>query len=343
MLALLPPTTLALGLAAAAPRPVALYTSELCLQHDPGKKFGVRHPEQPARLGRLLEAARGPWAAEFGELLEIREPEADVTRAQLEAVHTEQHIQRVERLFEQTRRPPGVRCNLAGDTVVCPTSEPAVMRAAGLVCAAVDDAVAAPPPARRAFVMVRPPGHHAEASRGGGFCVFNNVVVGAAHAQRRHGVGRVAILDFDVHHGNGGEDLSFCDPTRMYVSSHEAGNYACPGVESRCDGLHGQVLSCPLPPASGSAAFRAAWRDVLLPAVEAFEPEMLFVSAGFDAHRADALSDINLEDDDYEWISREVARLGGGELPLISVLEGGYNVEQLPHSVHAHLSGLIHA
>jgi acetoin utilization deacetylase AcuC-like enzyme len=162
-----------------------------------------------------------------------------------------------------------------------------------------------------------------------------------AHAQEQYGVGRVAILDFDVHHGNGGENISYCDPTRMYVSSHEAGNYACPGVEYRCDGLHGQIISCPLPPRSGSDAFRSAWRDELLPAVEAFEPEAIFVSAGFDAHRVDRLSDINLEDDDYEWVTKAVARLGGGRLPLISVLEGGYNIEQLPHSVHAHLRGLI--
>ena len=328
------------------PSPVALYTSSLCLQHDTGQKLGKPHPEQPARLSRLLEALYSEWVPAYGELLQIREPEADVTEEQLLRVHEQRYLDRVRGAFTNSRRPPGVRVNLDPDTVICPTSQPAIERAAGLVVAAVDDIFsqsATDGALRRAFVMVRPPGHHAESSRAGGFCVYNNVLVGVAHAQAVHGIERVAILDFDVHHGNGGENISFCDPTRLYASSHEAGNYACPGTTYRCDGLHGQILTCPLPPGGGSDDFRRVWRDQLLPAVSAFEPDALFVSAGFDAHVDDPLASLCVGEDDFEWITRELAALRGGCLPIISVLEGGYNVDALVKSVHAHVHGLIHS
>jgi len=324
------------------PTKVALYTSALCLQHDPGQKAGIVHPEQPARLSHLLDAMHSEWVPAYGALLEVREPDTDVTEEQLLRVHEKFYLDRVSGAFASSQRPPGVRVNLDPDTVVCPTSQPAVERAAGLVVAAVDDVLSdASGGVRRAFVMVRPPGHHAEASRAGGFCVYNNVMVGVAHAQEVYGLSRVAVLDFDVHHGNGGENISYCDPTRLYASTHEAGIFACPGATYRCDGTHGQVLTCPLPPGAGSDDFRTAWRDELLPVVRAFEPEAVFVSAGFDAHEDDPLATVNLCDDDFDWITREVTALGG--VPVISVLEGGYNVDALAKSVRAHLHALIHS
>ena len=218
------------------PLPIAIYTSEVCVGHNPGSRMGQVLPEQPARLANLIAALRGPWAAEFGELVQVREPEVDVTEEQLRRIHTPEHLERIAAAFAQSRpKPPSTlsfRVNLDRDTVISePGSEAAANRAAGLVVAAVDDLLGKPGPsaARRAFVMVRPPGHHAEADKAGGFCIFNNVMVGVAHAQAKYGLQRVAVLDFDVHHGNGGADIcdagdlrcaeEVCDATRMCASS----------------------------------------------------------------------------------------------------------------------------
>ena len=191
--------------------------------------------------------------------------------------------------------------------------------------------------------MARPPGHHAEEDGPQGFCFYNNVLIGVAHAQRRHGVGRIAILDFDVHHGNGDADITRGDPSLLYVSSHEVPNFPGTGEVKGRDGEHRNVVSAPLPPNAGSAAFRRAWRDTLLPAVRAFRPEALFLSAGFDAHRDDPLSSTMLSDEDFKWITQQVAKLGGGKLPIVSVLEGGYNVDALEGSVRTHIDALIHS
>ena len=236
-------------------------------------------------------------------------------------------------------------CTMSDTVIKEPGSQAAAHRAAGLVVAAVDD-IFTGGATRRAFVMVRPPGHHAEAGKPGGFCVYNNVMVGVAHAQAVHGVTRVAILDFDVHHGNGDSDISWCDPTRMYVSSFEAGTFGDTeeGLVQGCDGLHGQILSCPLPSGCGSGEFRNAWTDTLLPAVRQFEPDAIFVSAGFDAHVDDPLASLTLTEDDFAWITAEVVGLSaGGSIPIISVLEGGYDVDALERSCRAHVRALIHS
>lgn len=338
--------------------PVAVYTSEVCVLHDPGNP--KRRPEQPARLANLRHALRTSWADEFGEMLQVREPEADITEEQLLRVHTSEHLARVEAAYANSRPRPGgtrsFRINLDRDTVVFePGTRAAAYRAAGLVVRAVDDLLSDSPPAKppaassasasagRAFVAVRPPGHHAEANSAGGFCIYNNVMVGVAHAQAAHGIERVAVLDFDVHHGNGDSDIAWCDPTRLYASSFEAGIFGGDDVVQRCDGLHGQILSCPLPAGSGSAAFRAAWAQELLPAVRAFEPQAVFLSAGFDAHADDPLASLTLHEDDFGWLTAEVAALGGGAVPIISVLEGGYNVDALERCARAHVRALIHS
>ena len=239
--------------------PVSLYTHDACLGHDPGNKGKLAdgspnvHPEQVARLERLLSAARNEWTADFGDALRLEELEADVTEEQLLRVHSRKYLDHVNYLFAQSQRgPPYMRVNLDGDTVLSRGTAAAATRAAGLVVAAVDDVLSARAQSeerpRRAFVMVRPPGHHAEADMGGGFCIYNNALVGVAHAQAVHNIGRVAILDFDVHHGNGDSDISWCDPTRLYASTHEEALWPGTGATWGCDGLHGQILSCPLPP-----------------------------------------------------------------------------------------------
>jgi acetoin utilization deacetylase AcuC-like enzyme len=352
---------------------VAVYTSEVCVQHDPGPQ----HPECPARLQRLRQALREDWLPEFGEHLLVCEPDIDVTREQLLRVHTQKHVKRVQGAFSQAQVAGlvGARLPLDADTLVSGGTGAAASRAAGLVIAAVDDVLGgqmktAPLPGgkklfddrsarkvkqgtgsmvtlptvdsrpRRAFVMARPPGHHAEAESAQGFCFFNNVMVGVAHAQQVYGLKRVAVLDFDVHHGNGDSDITLADPGWLYVSSHETPNFPYTGETPGRTGEHRNVVNSPLPPNAGSGEFRRAWREQLLPAVRSFRPEAIFLSSGFDAHANDPLSSIQLTDADYEWLTAEVAGIGGGNLPIISVLEGGYNVEQLVKSVRVHVKTL---
>ncbi|EOD07055.1 hypothetical protein EMIHUDRAFT_448459 [Emiliania huxleyi CCMP1516] len=313
-------------------RPVSVYTSDVCVLHEPGRPSlaGYTHPEQPARLKRLLTA--------------------------LLRVHTRAHLNRLNDAFARARL--FRKAKLDSDTIASPGSRAAVLRAAGLVVRAVDDLLGAEAAgngsaSRRAFVMVRPPGHHAERGSPQGFCFVNNVLVGDVETRRVAGMlitfrrpnlrRRVAILDFDVHHGNGDADIAEPDPTRLYVSSHEVPNFPGTGEERGATGRHRTILSAPLRSSSGSAEFRRAWRDELLPAVRAFQPEAIFVSAGFDAHAEDPLSSCRLSDADFAWITAEVAKIGRGALPIISVLEGGYNVERLDRSVRAHVKALIDA
>jgi acetoin utilization deacetylase AcuC-like enzyme len=331
---------------------VALYTSDVCVGHDPGRG----HPEAPARLRGLLSALRNEWVPEFGQHLRVfDEREADVTDEQLLRVHTVDHVAKVSAAFDRAKRGLnpviGMRVNIDADTIVSPGTQAAARRGAGLVVAAVDDLlsrrgwVGGPftgtnKRPRRAFVMVRPPGHHAEADGPQGFCFFNNVMVGVAHAQAVHGVRRVAILDFDVHHGNGDADIAWAQQNRLYASTHEVPLY--PGTGETA-GRDRNVLSVPLSANAGSAEFRRAWRSRLLPAVRMFNPEVVFLSSGFDAHKDDPLSSVTLTDDDFAWITAEVASLGFGRIPIISVLEGGYNVKQLEQSVRTHVLALINS
>jgi len=324
---------------------LALYTSRACLGHDPGPN----HPEQPKRLVRLLRALRNDWMPAYGSRLQVRQPRVDATRAQLLRVHTRQHVDAADGACRRSIWQFGRRIRIDDDTVASAGTQAAARRAAGLVCAAVDDlfgggnVLKVPEPRvrpSRAFVMVRPPGHHAEADTGPqGFCFFNNVMVGVAHAQAEYGLGRVAILDFDVHHGNGDADIAQMDPTLLYVSSHESPSFPGTGLKGR-EGTNRNVVNAPLRAGAGSAAFRRAWRERLLPAVRRFGPEAVFVSAGFDAHEDDPLSSHRLSDDDFRWLTAEVAALGK---PIVSVLEGGYNVDRLTTSVRAHVDALINA
>ena len=258
-------------------RPLSLYTSDVCVGHNPGDG----HPERPARLQELLKALRNEWVPHFGARLHVCEPARDVTTEQIRRVHTKSHCDRVDAAFAASPFLLGLPFRLDSDTIVRPGTQAAAKRAAGLVVAAVDDifsrdVVNYPEPAtrpRRAFVMVRPPGHHAEANGPQGFCLYNNVMIGVAHAQAVHGLKRVAILDFDVHHGNGDADVADADPSRLYVSSHEVPNFPGTGEERGRSGTHGNVVSAPLPAKAGSGAFRRVWSTQLLPAVRAFRPE----------------------------------------------------------------------
>jgi acetoin utilization deacetylase AcuC-like enzyme len=221
-------------------------------------------------------------------------------------------------------------------------SAEAALRAAGAVVAAVDGVMRGN--FRNALCAVRPPGHHAERARAMGFCLFNNVAVGAFHARIAHNLERIAVIDFDVHHGNGSQDIFFDDSSFLYASTHQMPLYPGTGYEDK-RGVAGNILNRPLRPGSGSAEFRAVYSDSVLPALEAWAPEFIFISAGFDAHRADPLANLNLTETDFEWVTREICaiatRICGGR--VVSTLEGGYDLDALAASAAAHVRALLEA
>mmetsp|Transcript_31570 Transcript_31570/g.82524 ORF Transcript_31570/g.82524 Transcript_31570/m.82524 type:complete len:284 (+) Transcript_31570:152-1003(+) len=274
---------------------------------------------------------------EFGDALNVYELEVDVTEEQLLRVHTGSHVARVADAFSRASWWP-FPVNVDRDTLASKGTQAAATRAAGLVIAAVDAVAGDHSALDRAFVMARPPSHHAERDRAMGFCFYNSLMVGVAHAQTEYGMGRIAILDFDVHHGNGHADIARTDPSLLYVSSHQSPCFPGTGTVARRDGPLANLVNCPLLPRAGSAEFRGAWSRTLLPAVVDFDPDIIFVSAGFDGHGEDPLASMTLDDDDFEWITSEIARLG---LPIVSVLEGGYNVEALKRAVYLHVDALI--
>jgi acetoin utilization deacetylase AcuC-like enzyme len=304
---------------------VLLYTHPACLEHDPGPG----HPECPARLEAVLHAVR----TAFPGLPWRQAPEA--TRDMLLRVHTRELVASV--LDVPTE---GLR-RLDEDTLVSPGSAAAALRAAGAAVAAVDAVMAGE--ARQAFCAVRPPGHHAAAGIAMGFCLFNSVAVAAAHAVHEHGLHRVAIADFDVHHGNGSQAIFSADPRVMYVSSHQAALYPHTGEPGE-RGV-GNLANATLPAGTEGQGFRAAWRERLLPELEAFRPQLLLVSAGFDGHRLDPLADLSLEPEDFQWLSGELASLAGRHAGgrLVSLLEGGYSLAALRACSVAHLQGLLDA
>jgi acetoin utilization deacetylase AcuC-like enzyme len=303
---------------------LAIYTHAACLAHD----TGPGHPESSARLAAVLDALDD---ARFAALDRIEAPAA--TRAQLARVHTADLIGRVldEPVASGWRR-------LDPDTVMSPASAEAGLRAAGAVCAAIDAAVAGTH--RRSFCAVRPPGHHATHDTSMGFCLFNSVAVGAAHAIAMHGFSRIAIVDFDVHHGNGTQDIFWSDPRVLYASSHQWPLY--PGTGGEGETGVGNIVNAPLRPGAGSADFRAAHEDIVLPALDRFAPELIVISAGFDAHRLDPLANLNLVDDDYAWITARLVEIADRHAKgrVVSSLEGGYSLTALRESVTAHVDVL---
>ncbi len=299
-----------------------LFTHAACIAHDPGHG----HPECPQRLAVVLDAL----TTQFPEIEWESAPLAQ--RAQLARVH---HASLIAAVLDAPVQ--GLR-RVDPDTVMSQGSTLAALHAAGAGVAAVDAVMAGPQ--TRAFCAVRPPGHHATADVAMGFCLFNSVAVAAAHALEAHGLQRVAIADFDVHHGNGTQDIFAADPRVQYLSSHQAPLY--PGTGAANEHGVGNIHNAPLRAHSGSAAFRAAWSNDLLPALDAFRPQLLLVSAGFDAHRLDPLAQLEAEADDFGWLTarfREIAdRHAGGR--LVSLLEGGYSMQALRTCSVAHVQAL---
>ncbi len=307
----------------------ALFTHPACLEHDPGEW----HPECPARLRAVLAALEGET---FTPLL--REVAPAATREQLLLAHPSGYVDAILAI----RPEAGETVALDADTVMSAGSAQAALHAAGGAMAGVDAVMAGW--ARTAFVAVRPPGHHAEPARPMGFCLFNNVALAAKWARERWGIRRVAVVDFDVHHGNGTQAIFGPDADLFYGSSHQSPCYPGTG-EAWEHGVADNVVNAPLPPGADSAAFRAAWSGTILPALEAFAPELLLVSAGFDGHKADPLAQLRLETADFAWIT--AALLAIAERPcagrMVSVLEGGYDLDALAAATAAHVRVMMGA
>lgn len=305
----------------------AYYTHPVCRRHDPG----VHHPESPARLVAVDEALA---TREFESLDRREAPEG--TLDQIVLVHDWRYA---AALFNTV--PKVGHVEIDGDTVLSPASGEAALRAVGGICAAVDDVAGGD--LANAFCAMRPPGHHAERTQGMGFCLFNNVAIAARHAQKRHGVGPVAVVDFDVHHGNGTQHMFEAEPTLFYASSHQYPAY--PGTGSAYETGIGNIVNVPLRPGSGSVAFRAAYTDIILPRLRAFRPEFILISAGFDAHKRDPLCQLEVETEDYAWLTQELCAVAADlcDGRVVSTLEGGYDLVALAECARAHVEALTRA
>jgi acetoin utilization deacetylase AcuC-like enzyme len=304
----------------------AFFRHDDCLLHD----MGARHPESPARLRAIEDQLLASRL-----IAHLRCEEAPVAeRHHLERVHHARHVDAII-----AKSPARGIVHLDPDTAMNPHSLQAALRAAGAGVQATDLILAGT--IRRAFCNVRPPGHHAERGRAMGFCLFNNVAVAAAHALEQHGLERVAIVDFDVHHGNGTEDIFRADERVLMVSTFQHPFYPYSGTEGRSP----RMVNIPLPAYSAPQLFRAAVTDHWLPALERFRPQMLFVSAGFDAHREDDMALLALTEADYAWVTEAIVDVADrhAEGRIVSMLEGGYALSALGRSAAAHvkvLSGL---
>jgi acetoin utilization deacetylase AcuC-like enzyme len=302
-----------------------LYTHPACLEHDPGHG----HPESPDRLRAVLAALEGP---DFARLARREAP-----AAALDDIFRVHPRDLVEQLLAAV--PQEGHVGIDADTVMSPGSGEAALRAAGAVVAAVDAVVAGE--TDNAFCAVRPPGHHAEPRRPMGFCLFNNVAVGALRAREAHGLARVAVIDFDVHHGNGTQARFADDPSLFYASTHQYPLY--PGTGGAGETGVGNIVNVPLPPMAGSQQFRLGMTRTVLPALDEFRPEMVLISAGFDAHKADPLAQLQLDEADFTWATEQLLAIAQTHARgrVVSTLEGGYNLRALGASAAAHVRALM--
>ncbi len=306
----------------------ALITHPDCLKHEvpPG------HPERPARLSEILGLLDAP---EFASVIRREAPRADM--AAICRAHAEDHV-----LDLLDSIPDTGFVRLDSDTLASPGSGEAALRAAGAVLLAIDMVMAGE--VKNAFCAVRPPGHHATRTEAMGFCLLNNVAIGALHARAIHGLKRVAVVDFDVHHGNGTQDIFFADPDLFYASTHQWPLYPGTGRTNETGADH-NVVNRPLPPGASGREFRKAFEAGVLPALSEFRPEFVIISAGFDAHRADPLAQLQLDDDDFAWATEALCEIARKSCHgrVVSALEGGYDLAATARSARAHLRALIGA
>jgi acetoin utilization deacetylase AcuC-like enzyme len=303
-----------------------LITHPACLQH----LTPLGHPERPDRLRAVEQALE---AEQFQSLARVEAPAAPLELIAL--CHPMDYIVQI-----RDAAPSAGMVRLDADTSMSPGSFEAALRAAGGAVYAVDEVLTKK--AANAFVATRPPGHHAETARPMGFCLFDNAAIAARYAQDHHGIARAAIVDFDVHHGNGSQDIFWADKTVMYCSTHQMPLYPGTGAVGE-SGEHNTVVNAPLRPGDGGEAFRAAFTERILPRLEDFRPELVIISAGFDAHMRDPLANLNLDEGDFAWATRKIMEVADScaEGRVVSVLEGGYDLEALANSAAAHVTALM--
>jgi acetoin utilization deacetylase AcuC-like enzyme len=306
--------------------PTLLVTHPACLNHV----TPLGHPERPDRL-RAINAVLAEPA--FSALTRAQAPAAP-----LETIALCHPMDYIEAIRETT--PQQGMTRIDADTTLSPGSFEAAIRAAGGALHAVDEVVA-----RRvdnAFVAVRPPGHHTETARAMGFCLFNSAAIAARYAQKHHGLSRAAVVDFDVHHGNGSQDIFWSDASVMYCSTHEMPLY--PGTGARDErGEHDNIVNAPLRSGDGGDKFREAFEGTILPRLRAFGPDIIIISAGFDAHMRDPLASLNLLEPDFAWATQKIMEVADASAlgRVVSVLEGGYDLQGLSQSTAAHVTALM--
>ncbi len=304
-----------------------LFTHRDCLFHDTGKE----HPERPDRLRAVLHALDLDSHPDL-----IREDAPLAEEDHLRLVHTDRHIGHIKNLSPES----GI-VQVDPDTWMSPGSLNAALRAVGASITAVDRVMEKSD--RKAFCAIRPPGHHAEPDQAMGFCIFSNAAIAAKYALDKYKLERVAIVDFDVHHGNGTQAAFEQDARLFYASSHQYPYY--PGTGSESETGVGNIVNVPLPAGAGSDEFRAGMTDVLLPALRHFNPQLVIISAGFDAHYKDPLAAINLMGEDYYWITEKLIEIANScaNGRVVSVLEGGYDLDGLADGVVNHVNALMKA
>jgi len=304
-----------------------VYTHAACLEHRPG----AGHPESPERLRAVLQALQTP---EFAGLLWRDAPLG--SEEQVGLIHEAEFVRAVAEVAPQQ----GLVALDGGDTMMSPGSWEAVMRCVGAACAGVDAVMAKE--ADNVFCATRPCGHHAEPDQAMGFCIFNQAAIAAEYARSAHGLARVAVIDFDVHHGNGTQAAFYREPGLFYGSSHQSPFYPGTGARSETGVAH-NIVNIPLPHGCQPALFRERYVAELWPALERFAPELIVISAGFDAHHLDPLGGLNLQDDDFHWVTAELRRMADThcEGRIVSILEGGYSLQGLASGAQAHLRALM--
>jgi acetoin utilization deacetylase AcuC-like enzyme len=306
--------------------PTLLLTHPACLDHDTGDY----HPESADRLRAVLAALEGE---EFAHLLRDEAPQAQ--DAQLLRAHPREHLDKLRSLVPQSGHH-----NIDPDTLMSPGTYEAALRSAGAGCAGVDAVMSGQ--VTNVFCAVRPPGHHAEKDGAMGFCFFNNAAVAALHARDAHGVGKVAVIDFDVHHGNGTQHILWDEPGMFYASTHQEHAYPNTGFPEEKGG-QGRMLNVPLPAGSGSDDFRMAYSDIVLPRMYEFRPELIIISAGFDAHAADPMAHLRVTTGDFGWVTRQIMDIAREIAAdrVVSLMEGGYDLGALAAAAREHVRALM--
>ncbi|MCY4336610.1 MAG: histone deacetylase family protein [Litoreibacter sp.] len=300
--------------------------------HSDGLKH-VTPPGHPERVDRLMAIYAAIDTIEDQALLRLDAPMGE--EADILLCHPQHHIDAM-----RAAEPESGFASLDADTHMSPGSFQAALRGVGAMTKAVDMVLDGE--AKNAFAAMRPPGHHAETAKQMGFCFFGNVAIGAKHAMERHGLSRVAVVDFDVHHGNGTQDLLWDEPRALFISSHQMPLWPGSGASGE-RGAHDNVINVPLAPESTGARMRQEYEGVVFPALEAFKPELVMISAGFDAHQRDPLANLNWVEDDFAWLTEKLCDIADThcEGRVVSTLEGGYDLQGLSASVKAHLEVLI--